>query len=47
MRTVNVEELSPAKFLPFGFYDHMINPVGLKIGSAPIEFFRDMLQQVV
>ena len=45
MRTVNVEELSPAKFLPFGFYDHMINPVGLKIGSAPIEFFRDMLQQ--
>jgi ureidoglycolate lyase len=45
MRTIKVEELSPAKFLPFGFYDQFINPVGVKIGSAPIEFFRDMLQQ--
>ena len=45
MRTIPIEKLSPATFLPFGFYDHMINPVGLKIGLAPIEFFRDMVQQ--
>jgi ureidoglycolate lyase len=45
MRTIKVEELSPATFFPFGFYDHFIDPVAAKIGTAPIEFFRDMVQQ--
>ena len=44
MRTGKIEELSPEKFLPFGFYHQMIDPAALKIGVAPIEFFRDMLQ---
>ena len=45
MRTVQVQELSAAAFLPFGFYAHMIDPQGTKIGAAPVEFFRDMVQQ--
>ena len=44
MRTVSVEELSVAGFLPFGYYSHMINPQAVKIGAPPVEFFRDMTQ---
>lgn len=45
MRTVKVEELSVEKFLPFGAYANYLNPQTEKIGAAPIEFFRDMVQQ--
>jgi ureidoglycolate lyase len=45
MRTVKVEELSVEKFLPFGAYANYLNPQAEKIGAAPIEFFRDMVQQ--
>ncbi len=44
MRTVQVKELQVETFMPFGFYANMIDPGTEKIGSAPIEFFRDMLQ---
>jgi ureidoglycolate lyase len=44
MRTVQVEELSVERFLPFGFYASMIDPRAQKIGAAPVEFFRDMVQ---
>ena len=44
MRTVSVEELSVEGFLPFGYYSNMIDPQAVKIGAAPVEFFRDMLQ---
>ena len=45
MRTIKAEELNVEQFLPFGFYANCINPDTVKIGSAPIEFFRDMVQQ--
>jgi ureidoglycolate lyase len=47
MRTVKVEELSLEKFLPFGSYANYLNPQTEKIGAAPIEFFRDMVQQTL
>lgn len=45
MRTVKIEELTVEKFLPFGTYANYLNPGTEKIGAAPIEFFRDMVQQ--
>jgi ureidoglycolate lyase len=45
MRTVKAESLNVEKFLPFGFYANMIDPQAEKIGTAPIEFFRDMVQE--
>lgn len=45
MHTVKVEELSVEKFLAFGAYANYLNPQAEKIGAAPIEFFRDMVQQ--
>jgi len=45
MRTIQVKELQVEAFMPFGFYANMIDPGTEKIGSAPIEFFRDMVQQ--
>jgi ureidoglycolate lyase len=45
MRTVKVKELCVEEFLPYGFYAKMIDPDAEKIGTAPIEFFRDMVQQ--
>ncbi len=44
MKTVAVESLDISAFLPFGFYARLINPDTTKIGAAPIEFYRDMLQ---
>ena len=44
MRIVSVEELSVEGFLPFGYYSNLIDPQAVKIGAAPIEFFRDMVQ---
>jgi ureidoglycolate lyase len=31
--------------MPYGFFASMIDPKAEKIGAAPIEFYRDMLQQ--
>ncbi len=45
MRTVKVAELSVEEFWPFGFYANLVNPDADKIGTPPIEFFRDMVQQ--
>ena len=45
MRTLAVEPLSVESFLPFGFYGDLVNSKGDKLGTPPIEFFRDMLQQ--
>ena len=45
MKTVNVEELTVESFLPFGFFTNMINPDTEKLGTPPIEFYRDMVQQ--
>ena len=45
MNSVKVEELSVEGFLPFGFYASLIDPDAEKIGAAPVEFFRDMVQQ--
>ena len=45
MRTVKARELCVEEFLPYGFYANMINPDTEKIGAAPIEFFRDLVQQ--
>ena len=44
MRTVKIENLEPATFLPFGFIASHTNPSGEKIGADPIEFYRDMAQ---
>ncbi len=44
MRTVRIEELSAEAFAPFGAYARMIDPPGERIGSRPVEFFRDMVQ---
>ena len=44
-RTLNVEELTVEEFLPFGFYARLVDPDTEVIGAAPLEFFRDMVQQ--
>lgn len=36
-----IEELSLEAFAPFGQFAAMLNPQALKIGTPPIEFFRD------
>ncbi|MFC1734695.1 ureidoglycolate lyase [Candidatus Hydrogenedentota bacterium] len=45
MRTIRVRELDVEEFMPYGRYAALIGPKGEKLGSPPIEFFRDMLQQ--
>ncbi len=45
MKTVQVRQLSTDGFMPFGFYANMIDPKAEKLGAAPVEFFRDMVQQ--
>lgn len=45
MRKVKVEELTVEGFLPYGRYANLIDPCSEKLGSPPIEFFRDMVQQ--
>jgi ureidoglycolate lyase len=44
MRTVTVRPLSLEAFAKYGSYAAMIDPSGPRIGSEPIEFFRDMIQ---
>lgn len=45
MRTTKIRELSVEEFQPYGTYATLIGPSSEKIGSPPIEFFRDMVQQ--
>lgn len=45
MRTTKVKELTLEAFLPYRTYSNLINPATEKIGAAPVEFFRDMIQQ--
>ena len=45
MKSLKIEALTVESFLPFGFYADLVNPKTEKIGAAPIEFFRDMVQQ--
>ena len=45
MRTTKVRELSVEEFQPYGTYAALIDPGSEKIGSPPVEFFRDMVQQ--
>lgn len=45
MRTVKSRELTVEDFIPYGTYANLINPTSEKLGSPPIEFFRDMVQQ--
>ena len=45
MRTTKIRELSVEEFQPYGTYATLIDPSSEKIGSPPIEFFRDMVQQ--
>ena len=44
MRKIRVRELDRDAFDVYGSYQQLINPKTEKIGAAPIEFFRDMLQ---
>lgn len=45
MRTTEVKELTLEAFLPYGSFANLIDPMSEKIGTSPIEFFRDMLFQ--
>ncbi|MGD8401873.1 MAG: ureidoglycolate lyase [Bacillota bacterium] len=43
MYKVKVQELTLESFQKFGSYAKMLNPDTVKIGAAPVEFFRDMI----
>jgi ureidoglycolate lyase len=43
-KLVKVKELSAEAFRHYGSYAQMINPDAPKLGAAPVEFFRDMVQ---
>jgi ureidoglycolate lyase len=45
MRTVKVERLTTDGFLAFGFYADILNAKSEKLGTPPIEFYRDQVQQ--
>jgi len=45
VRTAKIRELTLEEFLPYGAYANLIDPTSEKLGSPPIEFFRDMVQQ--
>jgi ureidoglycolate lyase len=45
MRSAEIRELTVEEFLPYGRYANLIDPTSEKLGSPPIEFFRDMVQQ--
>ena len=44
MKTVKVQELSLEKFNRYGSFANLRDPETDKLGAAPIEFYRDMLQ---
>lgn len=43
MKSVKVKELSLEAFLPYGRFADMVTPVGERMGSDYVHFFRDML----
>jgi len=43
MRKVRIKELTHESFSPYGSFANLINPNSIKIGDAPIEFYRDMV----
>ncbi len=45
MRKIKAEPLSVDAFLPYGFYANLIDPKAERLGTSPVEFFRDMVQQ--
>ncbi len=45
MREVKARELTVEGFLPYGRYANLVDPCSEKLGSEPVEFFRDMVQQ--
>jgi ureidoglycolate hydrolase len=45
MKTIIVETLSVEAFQSFGVFANMLSPSSERLGSPPIEFFRDMLVQ--
>lgn len=45
MRKTGVRTLSAEAFLPYGRFANLVNPDAERIGTPPIEFFRDMVQQ--
>jgi hypothetical protein len=47
MKTVPIETLTPESFQEFGGFRDMLNPVSERLGAPPIEFFPDMIQQML
>jgi ureidoglycolate lyase len=47
MKTIPIEKLSLESFQEFGGFRDLLNPASEKLGEPPIEFFRDMLQQML
>jgi ureidoglycolate lyase len=47
MKTVSVEFLTGKAFGEFGSFRDMLNPMSERLGAPPIEFFPDMIQQVL
>lgn len=44
MKTIKAQKLTAGNFAKYGSFADLLNPSGEKIGSAPVEFFRDMAQ---
>lgn len=44
MRKAGIKELSCENFSRYGSFANMLNPEVEKIGTEPVEFFRDMIQ---
>jgi ureidoglycolate lyase len=47
MKTVPVEPLTPENFREFGCFRDLLNPMSERLGAPPIEFFPDMIQQML
>jgi len=44
MPSVKIESLTQESFEPYGYFSTMINPKTEKIGTPPVEFYRDIFQ---
>lgn len=45
MRTIHAKELSLEAFYTYGSYRSITDPEGPNLGEAPVDFFRDLIQQ--
>jgi ureidoglycolate lyase len=45
MRSVKAENLTVESFLPFGHFCRLVDPDTEKLGTPPVEFYRDAVQQ--